>query len=302
MTFRFFAASVAACLLAPVALAQTQPTVSAPAEKRMAHISIVEMGPSDAKTEPLYLIPGLSSPRAVWDGIAPELARTRKLLLVQVNGFGGDDPGANLKPGVIDGMIADILADAASRGASKPAVIGHSLGGLTAMKLAARHPDRVGRVMVVDALPFLAKLFDAGATPESIRPNAEQMRAAMTASHDPMRAAPPVTKDPGGIWSNTPQGRIQIANWSIKADMRVVAQAMYEDMVTDIAPELGRITARPFTVVYAAGIGEAQARAIWEPSYAGTPAKLVAIPDSYHFIMLDQPDAFARAVREFLAE
>ncbi len=41
-----------------------------------------------------------------------------------------------------DGIIADILADAAKRGAKRPAVIGHSYGGLIGMMLAARHPDR----------------------------------------------------------------------------------------------------------------------------------------------------------------
>ena len=64
---------------------------SASAETRLAHISVVSIGSGD----PVVLIPGLASPRAVWDGIAPELARGHRVLLVQVNGFGGDDPGAN---------------------------------------------------------------------------------------------------------------------------------------------------------------------------------------------------------------
>jgi pimeloyl-ACP methyl ester carboxylesterase len=290
-------AAIAACLIAPgeSAFARQAPPA---AETRSAHISIVEMGSGP----PVYLIPGLSSPRAVWDGIASELAKTHKVLLVQVNGFGGDDPGANLQPGVTDGVIAGILADAKARGGAKPAVIGHSYGGLIAMMLAARHPDRVGRLMVVDALPFIGKIFDPAATPASIEPRAAQMRTMMAASHERTRSAPAVTADPGGIWSNNAEGRIRVANWSAKADMRVAAQAMYEDMVTDIGPELAKATARPFTVLYAAGAGEARAKAIWEPAFAGTSAKLVAIPDSYHFIMLDQPARFAAEVKAFLAD
>ncbi|MBX3594829.1 MAG: alpha/beta hydrolase [Sphingomonas sp.] len=301
-------AALTACLIAPAthaapradAAAATAKTASA--ERRMDHISIVEMGPERAKGEPVYLIPGLSSPRAVWDGIAPQLAKARRVVLVQINGFAGDDPGANLNPGVIDGVIADILADARARGATKPAIIGHSLGGLTAMMIAARHPDRVGRVMVVDALPFFGRLFGPGATPESVKPRAEQMRvmAAGAYARAKAAAATPVTTDPGGDLSMTPEGRIRIANWAMKADMRVVAQAMFEDMTTDIGPELGRVTARPFTVLYAAGTpGAAQ---VWEPAYAGTPATLVAVPGSYHFIMLDQPAFFTDAVTRFLAE
>lgn len=291
------AAAIAACLFASVQSAPGRQAQSA-GETRTAHISIVEMGSGD----PVYLIPGLASPRAVWDGIAPELAKTHKVLLVQVNGFGGDDPGANLNPGVTDGVIADILADAKARAANEPAVIGHSYGGLIAMMMAARHPDRVGRLMVVDALPFIGRIFDPASTPASIEPRAAQMRAMMAASYERARTAPTVTTDPGGIWSNNPAGRIRVANWSGKADARVAAQAMYEDMVTDIGPELGKVTARPFTILYAAGVGEARAKALWEPPFAGTAAKLIAVPDSYHFIMLDQPARFAAEVKAFLAD
>lgn len=292
-------------LLALATLPLTTPASHAQtvtAEQRMPHISIVALGEAKPGREPLYLIPGLSSPRQVWDGIAPDLAKDRQVLLVQVNGFGGDDLGANGKPGMTDGIIADLLADATKRGAKRPAVIGHSYGGLIGMMLAARHPDRVGRLLVVDTLPFFGKLFDPAATPARIAPRAEQLRAMTVAGAERMKAMPAVTSDPGGIWSNTPEGRIKVANWSLKADQRAVAQALYEDLVTDIGPELGKVTAKPFTVLYAAGVGEAQAKAVWEPAYAGTPAKLVAVPDSYHFIVLDQPQRFAAEVKAFLAE
>lgn len=272
------------------------------AEQRMQHISIVTLGEAKAGGEPLYLIPGLSSPRQVWDGIAPDLAKDRQVLLVQVNGFGGDALGENGKPGMTDGIIADLLADATKRGAKRPAVIGHSYGGLIGMMLAARHPDRVGRLLVVDTLPFFGRLFDPAATPASIAPRAEQLRAMTVAGAERMKAMPAITSDPGGIWSNTAEGRIKVANWGLKADQRAVAQALYEDIVTDIGPELGKVTAKPFTILYAAGMGEARAKAMWEPAYAGTPAKLVSVPDSYHFIMLDQPQRFAAEVKAFLAE
>ncbi len=294
-------AALATAFLAPPQHCHAQ-TPQIAAEQRMQHISIVALGEAKKGREPVYLIPGLSSPRQVWDGIAPDLAKDRQVLLVQVNGFGGDGIGQNGKSGMTDGIIPDILADAAKRGAKRPAVIGHSYGGLIAMMLAARHPDRVGRLLVVDTLPFFGRLFDPAATPASIAPRAEQLRAMTIAGADRMKAMPAVTSDPGGIWSNTPEGRIKVANWGLKADQRAVAQALYEDIVTDIGPELGKVTAKPFTILYAAGMGEAQAKAVWERAYAGTPARLVAVPDSYHFIMLDQPQRFAAEVKAFLAE
>lgn len=282
---------------APVA-AQTAPATATAPAVQMEHISIVAIG----KGPDVYLIPGLSSPRAVYDGVAADLAKTHRVHLVQINGFDGGDPRANLKPGIIDGVIADLIRYGTDRRIGRPAVVGHSLGGLIGIAIAARHPQAVGRLMVVDALPFIGAIFnvpDAAAA----RPQAEAMRAQMLASADAARAraATTVTSDPGGIWSNTPAGRIQVANWSMKADQRVVAQAMYEDMTLDLRGELGNIAAKPFTVLYATGAGP-QATALWEREYKGSPATLVPVADSWHFIMLDQPAEFAKQLKTFLNE
>jgi pimeloyl-ACP methyl ester carboxylesterase len=255
------------------------------------HISVTAVG----RGTPVILIPGLASPRAVYDGVVPALARKHRVYLVQVNGFGGDDPRANTQPGVLDGIVADVVQLIEREKMVRPAVVGHSMGGLAGMMLAARHPDRVGRLMVVDALPFIGTILAPGATAESIKPQAAAIRDATAA-----RPAPaPVTSDPGGIWSITSAGRIQVANWGAKANPRAVAEALYEDMVTDVTPQLGRITA-PMTVLYATGAGP-MATAIWERAYKGSPAKLEPVAGSYHFIMLDQPAAFQAALDRFLA-
>lgn len=268
------------------AVKREQPPTTTP------HLTIVTKG----KGPHVILIPGLSSPRAVWDGVAPELARTHTLHLVQVRGFGGDNPGDNADPGVIDGIVADLDGYIARQQLKKPAVIGHSMGGLAAMMLAARHPNRVGRLMVVDALPFIGPLFGARDV-AAITPQAQNMRAMVLAGPTDQ---PPVTADPGGIWSITPKGRITVANWARAADPVVTAQAMYEDAMTDMRPELTNIVAKPFTVLYATGAGP-RAKSLWEHEYAGSSADLIAIPDSYHFIMLDQPARFAGEIKAFLA-
>jgi pimeloyl-ACP methyl ester carboxylesterase len=289
-------------LLAAIALpapAQAHMPPAAVAAERLVqrpHISIRDEGGSGPA---VILIPGLATPRAVWDGVVPALRARHRVLTVQVNGFGGDDPRANLAPGILDGIVADLAAYIGAEKIAKPAVVGHSLGGLVAMMLAARQPEQVGRVMVVDALPFIGTLFDPAATPDRIKPMAERARDGMVAATPPATPpATPVATDPGGIWSITPTGRITVANWSRAANAKVAAQAMYEDMITDLRPEVRALTV-PLTVLYATGAGP-QATAIWERDYAGSRAKLVPIADSYHFIMLDQPAAFAAALDGFL--
>src|SRR5437764_14774248 len=110
---------------------------AAPAEQRLGHISIVTEGSGS----PVVLLPGLSTPRAVWDGIAPELARNHRVILVQVNGFGGDDPGANLKGRVLDGMVGDLHGYIVSHRLQHVRLVGHSMGGLAARKFVRAHPN-----------------------------------------------------------------------------------------------------------------------------------------------------------------
>ncbi len=268
-------------------------TAIALSEERLPHISVTAMGTTGTA---VMLIPGLASPRAVWDGVAPELAKTHRVYLVQVNGFGGDAPGENARSGMLDGIAADLDRYIRAHSIERPAIIGHSMGGLLAMMMGARYPQSTGSVLVVDALPFYSLLFAPTMTVALARPFAERARE-QTLATPPATAL--VTSDPGGIWSNTPAGRITVANWGAKADPRVTAHAIYDVMTTDLRPELERVTARPFTVLYATGAGP-QAKWIWENGYAGSPAQLVPIADSWHFIMLDQPVAFATALNNFL--
>ena len=95
----------------------------------------------------IILVPGLVSHRDVWAGVAERLEDRYRLHLVQVNGFAGLPAGANA-----DGPVAAPVAEEIARyigeaRLSRPAVIGHSLGGSIGLMLAARHPDLVGRLM-----------------------------------------------------------------------------------------------------------------------------------------------------------
>ncbi|PKP88504.1 MAG: alpha/beta hydrolase [Alphaproteobacteria bacterium HGW-Alphaproteobacteria-17] len=260
----------------------------------------------------VVLIPGLSSPRSVWGATADRLKGSHRLHRVQIRGF-GDAAGVNAEGPVLDPMmreLADYIDDCITdQGRAAPAVIGHSMGGLTGLMIAARAPGEVGKLMIVDALPFIGTLFDPAATAESMKPQAEQMAAMMRAQYGQPVPTTPVT-DPGPAsmaagMSNSPAGRTAIAGWMRQADPRVTAQVFYDVMTTDLRSELGAV-AVPVTLLYAqddALMPPERAKAAFEPQYAGlarfTPQM---VSGSRHFIMLDQPEAFAKAVDAFLAE
>ena len=251
----------------------------------------------------VVLIPGLSSPRAVWAPTAERLKATHRLHLVEVRGFGGDAPGPNAEGPILEPMmreIADYIDDCiVDQGRPAPAVIGHSLGGLTAMMIAARAPQEVGRLMVVDSLPFFGMLFGPTATVASGEPQAAAMQT-MLAARDNAEADERTLQ----MMSATDAGRAQVKAWTRAANAKVAAQLMYDDMTTDLRPELSAIAA-PFTMLYpldASAMPEAMVDDLNKGAFTtAKTVKLKRIDGSRHFIMLDQPEAFADAVDEFLA-
>src|SRR5690242_66082 len=77
-----FLARIALSAAMPLMILSPKPShAAAPAPVRMDHISIETIGSG----APVILIPGLSSPRAVWAGVAPGLAEHHRVIIFQVN-------------------------------------------------------------------------------------------------------------------------------------------------------------------------------------------------------------------------
>ncbi len=299
-----FTLRFAVAVLAPLVILQPVPahcaaaaaTAASTAEVRMDHISITETG----KGSPVILIPGLSSPRAVWDGVVPELAKSHRVILVQVNGFGGDEPGANLKPGILDGVVADLDAYITKNKLAGAPVVGHSMGGLIGLMLAKAHPGDAGKLMIVDSLPWYGTIFAPTATVPMVEPQAAKMRDAIAAGYgkpDPAGAAGIAAK-----LALKPDSQARVTAWIVKSDARVGAESMYEDLTTDLRGDMGKI-ATPITLVYptSAALPSAVAEPFYKGAYKDAPkVTFVEVADSAHFVMLDQPELFLKALLAFV--
>lgn len=129
---RFFNAAITAIALALPALSLT-----AIAQERFT-ATVTGQGPD------VILIPGLASSGAVWDATVKQLSPTHRVHVLQVNGFAGSPPGPNADGAIIAPLTAEIAAYAGKL--DHPAIIGHSMGGLMALKIAAAKPAAIGRV------------------------------------------------------------------------------------------------------------------------------------------------------------
>jgi len=260
------------------------------AEQKLGRLTIRTIG----QGSPVVLIPGLASPAAVYDDLASKIGRDHKLILVQINGFAGSPAGTAPLDNMLTGAVDELAAWLAANHIEKPAVIGHSMGGLMEMMLAKRHPAAAGRLMIVDALPFYGMLFGPQATPDAVRPLVEQMREGLVSGTNPPQVPPHM--------SNTDAGKAKILDWLKTSDRKTVGEALVEDATTDVRPDLPAIT-QPVTVLYAVPSPENQAMigGLYAAAYKSLPGvKLVPVAGSEHFIMLDQPARFEEQVQDFL--
>lgn len=288
--------------LTPVgAAAQTaDPAAAAPAPAFASNrISVTTVGSGPD----VILIPGLSSSPEVWATTVAAMPGYR-FHLVQVKGFAGVAPEANATGPVVAPVAAEIARYIADSRLDHPALVGHSLGGTLAMMVATQHPDSVGKLMVVDMFPFLGAMFGGPtATPDSVRPTAEQIRAGIAGSSGDARRAQIEQTIAGMV--RTEAMRPAAVRHSLDSDPATSGQAMYDIITTNLMPDLARYHG-PFKVLWVvptgAPVGEDMMGIFYRSAYAAAPqAQLVHIPDSAHFIMWDAPTRFRGELAAFLA-
>lgn len=100
----------------------------------------------------VLLVHGWMMSSGVFDLVLPALSNaSRRLGVVDLRGAGASD-----KPGDDYGIlrhVADLSAWIAGSGLRRPWVVGHSMGGLIAQVLAARHPDHVAGLVLLNPVP-----------------------------------------------------------------------------------------------------------------------------------------------------
>jgi pimeloyl-ACP methyl ester carboxylesterase len=97
--------------------------------------------------EPLLLIPGLGVTSSVWESAAPELAKHFTLILPDNRGVGRSKP--KREPHTLRDFSADLVELLDHLQVDRCHVMGLSLGGVIAQRLASDHPGRVHRLVLV---------------------------------------------------------------------------------------------------------------------------------------------------------
>jgi haloacetate dehalogenase len=115
------------------------------------------VGPDRAKP-PLLLLHGHPESHLIWHKVAPSLARDFFLVMPDLRGYGDSDrPPATTDHSSYSKreMARDCVELMARLGHRRFDVVAHDRGARVTARLAADHPERVGRAMLMDIAPTL---------------------------------------------------------------------------------------------------------------------------------------------------
>lgn len=254
----------------------------------------------------IVLVPGTGASPKVW---APTIAALSgyRYHLMHINGFAGAPALANGQGPIIAPVADEIARYIATARLDAPPIAGHSLGGSIALTLAARHPAMVGRVMVIDMIPFLGEVFVAPGGPVTIEA-AGHLAAAMAADTrglSPEVHAAQTQAAVAAVVRDESQRALSLAE-SLASDRTVMANAFSELIATDLQPLLPCI-AVPVTVLHVTLTGvpfalhDSLNDEIFRRQYSPLQGVVLKrISNSSHFIMADTPARFQAELAEFI--
>jgi pimeloyl-ACP methyl ester carboxylesterase len=250
--------------------------------------------------KPLLLIPGLASSSETWDATVARYAPRYQCHVVSVAGFAGVPPVSDF---TLDRVVADLCSYIAAQHLRGTIVIGHSLGGFLALRLAAEHSDQVSGLIIVDSLPALGAVANPSVTSEQLKQMEAPMRTQMLQMSPESRAK--MARQSVESMVTSPEDVERVYGWSQKTDWPTEVTALSQMMGTDLRQEIGSIKAPAVVlgtwVAYARFGGEEGIRKSFEAQYANEHnVTIVMAPRARHFIMYDDPAWFFAQVDAFL--
>jgi proline iminopeptidase len=219
-------------------------------------------------------------------------------------------PEITMENFTVDLLVSDLDELRSARGFDRISVLGHSWGGLLGMYYASRHPDRVERLVLVDAAPVNTDLLIRsyreliGRFPDGdwerleamyesdayLGGDPECLNEAMRLSEGPTFHVPAAREqyfDLVSFDSTTAKNMVEISG---------PAQAIKQNIT--VQDDLHRIDCPTLIIHGAEDFIVPEAPKLVQGSI--TDAELVVIPDSGHYPFIEQPEAFTHVLRSFV--
>ncbi|MEQ9304705.1 MAG: alpha/beta hydrolase, partial [Marinoscillum sp.] len=196
------------------------------------------------------------------------------------------------------GTLADeISAYIQSNNLKNVIVIGHSMGGMLAIDLAAKYPDRITKMIMVDALPCIREIMMPQFSADQITFDNPYNNQMIAASDSALRVTAGYMAQ--GM-SNTTDKHETLINYIMQSDRQTYVYGYTELLKLDLRDKLASIPAQ--TLILGADFPSKEAVIPnFEKQFANLKNKDIKIAtNSRHFIMFDQPEWFYNEINSFL--
>ena len=242
---------------------------------------------ADRPEPPVICIHGSMGNSHVWDRFAAALADERRTIAIDLRGHGDSEW---VSPPAYRADVESLLQQI---DAERYTLVGHSMGGLVAMLLAAMRPDVVEKLVVVDieAKPPIHQV-------EHLRAVGQRGHRVLTDYESTMKAAHtflPEVDDDAVSWMVPYLFRRVPGGHSPKWDPNTMAQLER----WNVEPWLARIRC-PVLIVRGESSHVLAKEAAQSMAAQIDDCRVVEIPEAAHQVMLQQSEAFTDVVRSFL--
>ncbi|MEW7277983.1 alpha/beta hydrolase [Aquimarina sp. 2201CG1-2-11] len=260
----------------------------------------------EGKGETLFLLPGLSCSANVWKETINKFKDTYEIHTFTLAGYGGVPPVT--EDNILATIKKDLIKYITKHRSKNSILMGHSIGGFMSLLLAIDNETIVSKIIVVDALPFLAGLNNPSITEETVKSSYTSMKDSYLNMNDEA-----LKQNLQNVLTRMIRDTTKIDDVlkdAIKSDRRTLGITAFEMMSNDIRIAIAAIKIPTLVMTnwnkihpQFPNFTKDTKLSLYKQQYKNCSSCTVEmIEKAEHFIMLDNPETFYTSATNFISK
>lgn len=244
------------------------------------------------KGQPVLLFPGFTCTGEVFKDLVKDLSTQYEVHTFTFAGFGQVPPIAfPWLPKIKEALSAYVK----TKHLKKPILIGHSLGGVLGLWLAADEPKTYAKLIVIDALPAMGALMIPNFKPENITYDSPYNQQTLAMNEQDFKQ---MADQMAQSMSMNKAVHQQLSNWIVRSDRKTYVYGYVDLLKLDLREKLANIVIPVSILAATHPYGKTVVEANYRGQYQNLKKYSLQFADnSGHFIMYDQPEWLLQTIK-----